>query len=68
MSKWVEAMAVPTSDSRVVVKFLKKNTFTRFGTPRAIINDGGTRFCSKLFVGLLAKYEVTHNVTTPYHP
>lgn len=39
--KWVEAVALPTSDVKVVIKFLKKNIFTRFGTPRAIISDGG---------------------------
>nr|XP_009770411.1 PREDICTED: uncharacterized protein LOC104221115 [Nicotiana sylvestris] len=42
VSKWVEAAALPTNDARVVVGFLKKkNIFTRFGTPRAIISDGG---------------------------
>ena len=44
VSKWVEAVALPTNDARVVIKFLKKNIFTRFGTPRALISDGGTHF------------------------
>ena len=39
VSKWVEAVALPTNDARVVIKFLKKNIFTRFGTPRALISD-----------------------------
>ena len=38
------------------------------GTPRAIISDGGSHFCNKLFKGLLEKYGVLHNVSTPYHP
>ncbi|XP_073153588.1 uncharacterized protein [Henckelia pumila] len=37
--KWVEAIATSTNDVRVVVKFLQKNIFTRFGTPRVIISD-----------------------------
>ncbi|KAL5580265.1 hypothetical protein UlMin_012707 [Ulmus minor] len=37
VSKWVEAGAFPTNDAKVVTRFLKKNIFTRFGTPRAII-------------------------------
>ena len=41
VSKWVEAVALPTNDSRAVMKFVRKNIFTRFGTPRAIISDGG---------------------------
>ena len=37
VSKWVEAVAVPTNEAKVVLKFFKKNIFTKFGTPRAII-------------------------------
>ncbi|KAL5549205.1 hypothetical protein UlMin_004436 [Ulmus minor] len=61
-------MALPTNDSRVVIQFLKKNIFARFGTPRAIISDGGSHFCNKQFDALLSKYGVTHRVATPYHP
>ncbi|XP_073017787.1 uncharacterized protein [Primulina eburnea] len=68
VSKWVEALACKTNDSRVVVQFLMKNIFSRFGTPRTIISDGGTHFCNRQFDSLLAKYEVRHKVATPYHP
>ena len=68
VSKWVEAAALPTNDARVVTKFIKKNVFSRFGTPRAIISDGGTHFCNRQFEALLTKYGVTHKVATPYHP
>lgn len=44
VSKWVEAVALPTNDGKVVIEFVKKNIFTRFGTPRAIISDGGHTF------------------------
>nr|GEZ37011.1 retrovirus-related Pol polyprotein from transposon 412 family [Tanacetum cinerariifolium] len=43
LSKWVEAKALPTNDSRVVCKF-QKTLFARFGAPRAIISDRGTHF------------------------
>ncbi|KAI5349902.1 hypothetical protein L3X38_002793 [Prunus dulcis] len=68
VSKWVEAVALPTNDAKVVVKFLQKHIFTRFGTPRAIISDGGTHFCNRQFNSLLAKYGITHKVSTPCHP
>ena len=68
VSKWVEAVALPTNDAKVVVKFLKHNILTRFGTPRTIISDGGTHFCNRQFDALLHKYGVTHKVATPYHP
>nr|XP_009803296.1 PREDICTED: uncharacterized protein LOC104248692 [Nicotiana sylvestris] len=46
---------------------LKKNIFTRFRTPRALISDGGTHFCNKLMGNLLTKYGVRHKVTTAYY-
>jgi len=46
VSKWVEAVATLKDDARVVIKFMKKNIFSRFGVPRALINDGGTHFCN----------------------
>nr|GEX92360.1 reverse transcriptase domain-containing protein [Tanacetum cinerariifolium] len=67
LSKWVEAKALPTNDSRVVCKFLN-NLFARFGTPRAIISDRGTHFCNDQFIKVMQKYGVTHRLTTPYHP
>ncbi|XP_070017019.1 uncharacterized protein [Nicotiana sylvestris] len=68
VSKWVEAVALLTNDAKRVTGFLKKNIFTRFGTPRAIISDGRTHFCNREFARLLEKYGVRHKVTTPYHP
>ncbi|XP_059285938.1 uncharacterized protein LOC132039481 [Lycium ferocissimum] len=55
VSKWVEAMILPNNEAKSVMGFLKKNIFTRFGTPRAIISDGGSHFCNKAFVGLMEK-------------
>jgi hypothetical protein len=46
VSKWVEVVACKTNDHSVVVKFLKDTIFTCFGTPKAIISDGGTHFCN----------------------
>ena len=39
VSKWVEDIATPTNDSKVVIMFLKKNIFTRFATPRSLLSD-----------------------------
>nr|GEX00189.1 reverse transcriptase domain-containing protein [Tanacetum cinerariifolium] len=67
LSKWVEAKALSTNDSRVVCKFLK-NIFARFGAPRAIISDRGMHFCNDQFTKVMQKYGVTHRLATPYHP
>ncbi|CAL9021127.1 unnamed protein product [Prunus brigantina] len=55
VSKWVEAIATKTNDHKVVLKFLRDNIFTRFGTPRAVISDGGSHFCNKPFEALMKK-------------
>ena len=68
VSKWVEAMPTLINDARVVKKMLQKVIFTRFGTPRALISDGGSHFCNHVIEALLKKYGVTHMVTTLYHP
>nr|GFB44711.1 reverse transcriptase domain-containing protein [Tanacetum cinerariifolium] len=67
LSKWVEAKALPTNDAGVVCKFLK-SLFARFGSPRAIISDRGTHFCNDQFSKVILKYEVTHRLSTAYHP
>ena len=47
---------------------MKKNIFSRVGTPKAIISDGRSHFCNKLLKGLLENYGVIHNVATLYYP
>ena len=68
VSKWVEVVPCRATDHKVVLKLLKKNIFSRFGVPKAIISDGGSHFGNKPFESLLTKYSVKHKVATPYHP
>ena len=68
ISKWVEAKATRTDDSKVVADFVKSNIFIKFGIPRAIISDQGTHFCNKMLAALFKKYNVLHKVSTAYHP
>lgn len=50
LSTWVEDVALPENDGKSVAAFLKKNIFARFGTPRAIISNGGSIFETKCSV------------------
>lgn len=68
VSKWVEAKATRTDDSKVVTGFLKDNIFSRLGIPKALIRDKETHFCNKTVSALLKKYNVTQRVSTAYHP
>jgi hypothetical protein len=68
VSKWVEAKATRTDDSKVVINFVKNQIFSRFGTPRALISDRGTHFCNRMLASILRKYGVAHKISTAYHP
>ncbi|CAN6695195.1 unnamed protein product [Malus baccata var. baccata] len=68
VSKWVEAKATRTNDSKVVADFIRTNIFARFGMPHVIISDRGSHFCNRTIEALLRKYNVNHKVSTPYHP
>ncbi|KAM1349078.1 hypothetical protein ACFX2F_003187 [Malus domestica] len=52
VSKWVEAKAAHTNDSRVVADFIKANIFSRFGMQRVFISDGGSHFCNRTIEAL----------------
>ena len=68
VSKWVEVVASPTNDSRVVAKLFKKVIFPRFGVPRVLICDNGSHFIEKKLEVLLKKYGVHHKFGLGYHP
>lgn len=52
VSKWVEVVALPTNDAKMVVKFLRAIIF---GVPRALISNKGTHFLNHLMENLLKK-------------
>ncbi|CAN6707533.1 unnamed protein product [Malus baccata var. baccata] len=65
VSKWVEAKATRTNDSKVVADFIRTNIFERFGIPRVVISDGGSHFCNRTIEALLRKYNVNHRTVGP---
>lgn len=68
VSKWVEAIASPTNDSRVVAKLFKKIIFPRFRVPRVLISDNKSHFIEQKLETLLKKYGVQHKYGLGYHP
>ena len=68
VSKWVEIVASPTNDSRVVAKLFKTIIFPHLGVPTVLIGDNGTYFIEKKLETLLKKYGVHHKYSLGYHP
>ncbi|KAL4312536.1 hypothetical protein GQ457_01G019710 [Hibiscus cannabinus] len=67
VSKWVEAIATTHNDAKTVQRFIKKNIFTRFGTPRVIISDEGRHFDNRSIAAALRKLGINHKLSTAYH-
>lgn len=67
VSNWVEAIASPTNDSKVVIRLFNRVIFPHFGVPRVVISDRDTHFIECQFEALLCKFGVTHKVATSYH-
>ncbi|KAL4281705.1 hypothetical protein GQ457_03G016670 [Hibiscus cannabinus] len=64
----VEAVATTHNDAKTVQRFIKKNIFTRFGTPRVIISDEGRHFDNRSIAAALRKLGINHKLSTAYHP
>jgi len=67
VSKWVKTIVVKKADSRIVVKFLKRNIFCRFGSLRVLISDEGTLFCNEQLIRVSKHYKERHRIVAPYH-
>ncbi|KAL4383845.1 hypothetical protein GQ457_15G017290 [Hibiscus cannabinus] len=68
VSKWVEAIATTHNDAKTVQRFIKKNIFTRFGTPRVIISDEGRHFDNRSIAATLRRLGINHKLSTSFHP
>ncbi|XP_014524415.1 serine/threonine-protein kinase D6PKL1-like [Vigna radiata var. radiata] len=68
VSKWVKVAACQKNDANIIIKFLKRNIFSRFRVPRILISDGGSHYCNSQLEKLLKHYEVRHKVASAYHP
>src|SRR3954467_14638072 len=47
---------------------LKYVIFPRFGVPRYLMTDGGSKFKHGAFRKVLDKHDVNHRISSPYHP
>lgn len=68
MSKLVEVITSPKEDRKMMIRFLMKNIFSRFGTPRVLISNNGSHFCNAQLANAHEHYGAKHKVATLYHP
>ncbi|XP_021819797.1 uncharacterized protein K02A2.6-like [Prunus avium] len=66
--KWVEASAVKSISSSVVITFIKQQIIHRFGIPETITTDKGTSFISKEIQDFSDAYGIKFVQSSPYFP
>jgi len=67
ISKWVEAVAIRIDDAKTVVKNVKSHILYRYGVLKHSLVIRG-HISGRTLGALLARYHVTHKVSTGYHP
>jgi transposase InsO family protein len=68
ISKWVEAMPCRKASTEKFIATIKSVIFSRFGTPRILISDGGTHFTRNNLKRCLSKLGIEQRVSMAYHP
>jgi hypothetical protein len=68
MTKWPEAKPVKEATAQETVEFVYESIICRHGCPGRILTDRGTHFNNQLLKKLVKKFEITHLLSTPYHP
>ena len=68
VTKWAEAIATKTNNANIVATFLYENIIMCFGYSKELVSDRGIHFINSTIAALIAKYEIKHRATTPYHP
>lgn len=67
-SRWPIAMAVPSTEAKVVSKFLYELIFCQFGLPTHILTDNASSFDNSIIEGFLNLVQVHHKFSAPYRP
>jgi hypothetical protein len=67
-TKWPEARATKTVSSEEAANFIFEEIICRHGCPRKILTDRGTSFNNQLVRKLVERFNIKHNLSTPYHP
>lgn len=68
LTKWPEALAVPTIDAHVIAKLFVNEIIGRHGAPRTLLLDRGQNFLFKLLKEICRLVNTEKVFTTSYHP
>jgi transposase InsO family protein len=66
-TKWIEAMSVVNITQEAAVRFLQSIIY-RFGMPRGVLTDNGTRFKGAKFMRCCMDFGIHHQPSSAAHP
>ena len=67
-SRYPLAVPVVSPTAGTLIQQFLNRWVAYFGLPLVVTTDQGSAFTAKAFKDFLLKYNITHNVTTTYHP
>ena len=68
LTKWPEARAFSEATAEVTAQFIYENIICQHGCPQIILSDRGTHFRNTMIKKLMERFQIKHNLSTPYHP
>ncbi|XP_028121011.1 uncharacterized protein LOC114318342 [Camellia sinensis] len=66
--KWLEVIPMGKVDEAGATNFIKENIIYRFGIPKVMLSDNGTRSVNCHVGRLLDTYQIKHHKSTLYYP
>ncbi|MGH0124195.1 UNVERIFIED_CONTAM: hypothetical protein FKN15_054118 [Acipenser sinensis] len=67
-TRWVELFPLRQAKAVTIANCLRKDIFTRWGTPAYLLSDRGPQFVSEVLTALCKQWNVVKKQTTAYHP
>ena len=68
LTRWVEALSVPSVEATVIARLLIDEIISRHGAPRVLLSDRGTNFLSKVVAEVCKIFQIQKVNTSSYHP
>jgi transposase InsO family protein len=67
-TKWIKAIPTRNSTDKVIMDFLERYIFSRFGCPKKLVTDNAQAFKSNSMIDFCNKYSIKLVHSTPYYP